>query len=333
MRGVARERPGPRRASATPATSEVTVVICTRDGFSRGFLDEALKSVREQTAPPAEVLLVDDGSTDGTAAEVKRRYPEVTVLANAGTGLAAARNTGIRAARTPWISFIDDDDVWRPDKLAAQMAQATASARPESTIWSAREAAIGESGGSPEPISVPEHLSSWPACLLGCPVPPSGAMLSQKLLQRFGPFEERLSVGAAYEYWIRCLAAGVTVGYSEIILLHRRRHRAQMTDPSRLADVALSLDAMIRPYLAKLSPSLAGRIRQARKLTWFRSLAARCGVKSAARYWAATPLEFGRPGLRTCAYFLLDSAASRAPRAAQRLLRRGAVRWLLGTFR
>jgi len=314
-----------------PVIRDVTVVICTRNGRSRGFLDEALKSVLEQTAPPAEVLLVDDGSTDGTAADVQRRYPEVKVLANTGSRLAAARNTGIRAARNPWISFMDDDDVWCPDKLAAQMAQAAAFAQPESTIWVARVAAIGESSGLPAPIPVPLHFASWPACLLGCPViAPSGVLLSRELLLRIGPFDEHLSICAAYEYWIRCLAAGATVRYSETILLHYRRHRAQMTDPSRLVDLGLSADSMLLPYLEKLLPALAGRIKLARKLTWFRTLAVRSGFKSAARYWAGTPLQPGRPGLRTCTYFLLDSVASRAPQAAKRLLRSMAVRLLLG---
>src|SRR5258708_29985390 len=134
-----------------PATSDVTVVMCTRNGLSRGFLDEAMRSVHEQTTTPSEVLLVDDGSTDGTASEVRRAYPSVTVLINTGTGLAAARNTGIRAARSSWIAFIDDDDVWRPTKLSEQLAQIAASVEPESTIWASRIAFIGKGSGAPFP--------------------------------------------------------------------------------------------------------------------------------------------------------------------------------------
>src|ERR1700694_96524 len=215
-----------------PVTGDVTVVMCTRNGLSRRFLHEPMRSVHEQTTTPSEVLLVDDGSTDGTASEVRRAYPGVTVLANAGTGLAAARNTGIRAARSAWIAFIDDDDVWQPAKLSEQLAQIAASVQPESTIWASRTATIGKNGSAPVPERAPMQFASWPACLLRCPFWTSGVLLSRELFRRIGTVKERADAGAAYEYWIRCLAAGASARFSENILLHYRRHQAQMTGPS-----------------------------------------------------------------------------------------------------
>lgn len=316
-----------------PAIGDVTVVMCTRNGLSRGFLDEAMRSVHEQTTTPREVLLVDDGSTDGTASEVRRTYPSVTVLINTGTGLAAARNTGIRAARSTWIAFIDDD-VWQPTKLSEQLAQIAASVQPESTIWASRIAFIGKSSGAPFPRCAPVQFASWPACLLKCPASPSGVLFSRELFRRIGPLNECVSNGAVYEYWIRCLAAGATVRFSKNILLHHRRHQLQMTAPSRLfarefVNETLLLETLLLPYLETLPPALAARFRTARILMSLRLLAMRSGVLSSARYWAGTQMRPARLDLRACAYFILDSAAARAPHGAEHLLRRAAVRLLL----
>lgn len=78
----------------------------------------SLESALAQTAKPAQILVVDDGSSDATAA-VAQSYP-VTVLRQQNAGVSAARNAAIRAATQPWIAFHDSDDLWLPDKLALQ---------------------------------------------------------------------------------------------------------------------------------------------------------------------------------------------------------------------
>lgn len=82
------------------------------------FLGEALGSVQSQTAAPAEVIVVDDGSTDETAALAEQT--RVRVLRCPHQGLSATRNEGIRAASQPWIAFLDADDLWEPAKLESQ---------------------------------------------------------------------------------------------------------------------------------------------------------------------------------------------------------------------
>jgi glycosyltransferase involved in cell wall biosynthesis len=85
------------------------------------YVSETLDSVAAQTAPPAEVIVVDDGSRDG-GAEVARAHPlGPVVLSQSNAGPAAARNAGIRAAGGELIAFLDADDLWHPEKLARQL--------------------------------------------------------------------------------------------------------------------------------------------------------------------------------------------------------------------
>lgn len=99
-----------------PRTAPVSVVITAYN--SERFLRDTLQSVADQTLQPAEVIVVDDGSTD--------RSPEIAeamrarVIRQANAGVSAARNAGVRAAEQPWIAFLDDDDLWEPDKLEVQ---------------------------------------------------------------------------------------------------------------------------------------------------------------------------------------------------------------------
>jgi hypothetical protein len=308
---------------------DVAAVICTRNGHSRGFLAEALRSVFEQTVAPAEIILVDDGSTDGTADEVRRAYPGVTVLSNDGSGLAAARNTGIRAARSVWIAFIDDDDVWCPNKLAEQLAQTATSTQPESTIWASRAAYIGQGRNTPAPVPLDIQFANWPACLLSNQIEPSGVMFSQALFRKIGPFNECIRF-AAYDFLIRCLAAGTPVSFSEDILLHRRIGHPQMTSATGLLANLIAGDAMFLTRLKMLPPALSSRLRTARLLLGLRACAWRCGLASAKEFWRVTSLRPVRAELRAYAYLFLTSVAWKAPYAMRQRLRAAAIQFLLG---
>ncbi len=85
-------------------------------------LRETLRSVLCQTCLPDEIVVVDDGSTDDSAAVAESLSPLVRVLRQENRGESAARNRGIEAARGDWIAFLDGDDLWHPEKLARQLA-------------------------------------------------------------------------------------------------------------------------------------------------------------------------------------------------------------------
>src|SRR5690606_2092587 len=86
------------------------------------FLKWTLDSVRAQTHPATEIVVVDDGSTDGTVDLVCSFGDDrVRVISQINAGQAAARNRGIREATQPYLAFLDADDLWHPDKLRYQM--------------------------------------------------------------------------------------------------------------------------------------------------------------------------------------------------------------------
>ncbi|HEV8145511.1 MAG TPA: glycosyltransferase family A protein, partial [Bryobacteraceae bacterium] len=91
------------------------VIVCYNQAQ---YLGEAIESVAAQSDPPMEVILVDDGSTDNTAA-VARKYPYVDYVWQANRGLAAARNTGLRVASSEYVLFLDADDLLRPNAVRA----------------------------------------------------------------------------------------------------------------------------------------------------------------------------------------------------------------------
>lgn len=101
------------------AKPSVSVVVPTNRGGP--YLTEAIASLRAQTSPPAEVILVDDGSPPPGLAAVARDLA-VTYVRTAPGGISSARNAGVAHAAGPWVAFLDDDDLWHPDRLREQLA-------------------------------------------------------------------------------------------------------------------------------------------------------------------------------------------------------------------
>jgi len=97
----------------------VSVII---PAFNAGrYVRESIESVLNQTYPPRELIVVDDGSTDQTSAVANCFEPRVRVVRQKNQGVSAARNHGARVAVSEWLAFLDADDWWRPEKLEAQM--------------------------------------------------------------------------------------------------------------------------------------------------------------------------------------------------------------------
>lgn len=102
-------------------TSDSVSVVIPAHNAAR-YLAEAVASVRAQTHPAAEIIIVDDGSTDGTAHVIAGLGPDVRSIRQARAGAGAARNRGAELADGEWLAFLDADDLWAPPKLERQLA-------------------------------------------------------------------------------------------------------------------------------------------------------------------------------------------------------------------
>lgn len=102
------------------ASPTVSVVVPTYN-YAR-FLGRALDSVLSQTAPPSEIIVVDDGSTDDTAKVLDAYAKYITALRLPNRGVSSARNAGISIASGGFVALLDSDDVWLPTKLERQLA-------------------------------------------------------------------------------------------------------------------------------------------------------------------------------------------------------------------
>jgi glycosyltransferase involved in cell wall biosynthesis len=100
--------------------ASVSVVVPSYN--RKHLLPETLSAIEAQRHRPLEVILVDDGSEDGTAEFVEREHPEIRLIRIANSGELVARNTGLRAARGEIVAFCDSDDLWLPDHLARMVA-------------------------------------------------------------------------------------------------------------------------------------------------------------------------------------------------------------------
>lgn len=181
----------------------VTVVIPTRDRV--GLLTSyALPSALSQENVRLEVVVVDDGSADGTASAIEAIGDErLSVLRHERSrGVSAARNTGIEAARGDWIAFLDDDDLWSPRKLRSQLDAAEAAG----ARWVyAASFVVDEQTHPLYAHPVPAATSIRAALEHGNVVPagPSNVMARADLMREVGAFDETLAQGEDWDVWLR----------------------------------------------------------------------------------------------------------------------------------
>ena len=105
-------------ATASASDPCISVVIPCYERID--FLRNALRSVFSQTLKPNEILVVDDGSPTPIEPSLVKEFPGVNWLYQENSGVAAARNLGIKRAQNSWIAFLDSDDRWKPSKLEKQ---------------------------------------------------------------------------------------------------------------------------------------------------------------------------------------------------------------------
>jgi glycosyltransferase involved in cell wall biosynthesis len=181
---------------------KVSVVIPTHD--RRAWLELTLRSVLRQHHEDLEVIVVDDGSTDGTAQMLaEMAHARVHVIRHASPrGVGASRNHGAAEAHGRWIAFVDDDDVWAPEKLARQLEAAHASGRAWVYTGSVQvDEHTRVFGGNPPPP--PEAVTRLIARYNVIPGGGSNVIVRRDAFERAGPFDLRLKNTEDWELWMR----------------------------------------------------------------------------------------------------------------------------------
>ena len=204
----------------------VSVVVPSFD--RAGLLPRALGSVRAQSHPADEVIVVDDGSTDGTAELLGRDYPEVRCLRQTHRGVSAARNRGIEAARGEWIALLDSDDAWRPEKLERQLDALEAA--PGHRICHSEEIWIRD-GRRVNPGRRHRKLGGriFRHCLPLCAISPSAALIHRSLFAEVGLFDEELPACEDYDLWLRITARHPVLLVDEPLVVKHGGHQDQLS--------------------------------------------------------------------------------------------------------
>lgn len=207
---------------------------------SERYVLATLRSVLSQGWSDLEVIVVDDGSSDRSAAFVAETYPTVKLIRQKNQGVAAARNTGIRHATGDWIAFVDSDDIWLPGKLAAQWRALDKSpdARMIYGAWKV--------WGSIDPEPSPELInaltkeaqdgdrwvgpSGWiyTSLLEDCVVWTSTVLAHRSLFDEIGVFDSSMPIGEDYDLWLRASRVTQIIRVSKPLALYRM-HNASIT--------------------------------------------------------------------------------------------------------
>jgi glycosyltransferase involved in cell wall biosynthesis len=201
----------------------VTVIMAVHNG--ERFLRPALESLYAQDHRPFEVVFVDDGSTDGSAA-IARGFPGLRYLHQENQGLAAARNTGLSCAKGELVAYLDDDDLIPPHKLRRQAGYL--SANPEVGCVLGRQQIMFESGVAP-----PEWLTRDPVFGDLDGIPFVSAMIRTELLRDAGGFDPSYRFAEDRDLFVRLREHGVRIDVIPEVLLFRRFHGGNMNFRSR----------------------------------------------------------------------------------------------------
>src|ERR1700730_12194255 len=214
----------------------VTVIMASFNG--ERFVGEALDSVFAQDYDPYEIVFVDDGSTDRTA-EIAHGY-RVRYVHQPNGGLAAARNTGLAEASGELVTFLDDDDLMPPNRLALQAGHL------------AEHPGIGCVLGRREWMNAPQWVPRVP--IYGDPagIPLAAAMVRRSELERVGGFDASFRYAEDRDLMIRLREHGVGIDVLAHIVLLRRYHGENMTAPEN------------RPEVHPLTRSLKGKLDRQR---------------------------------------------------------------------
>ena len=204
----------------------ISVVIPTYNRVE--LLKRSIDSVINQTIKPFEIIIVDDGSNDGTEAMVKKKYDSLKLIKQKNKGASAARNTGIKASSGEWICFLDSDDEWKNNKLEKQITFVANNSDYKffhsNEIWIKNGKRINQKkkhkkyGGD-----------IFKKCLDMCRISPSSVLIDKSIFEEIGFFNENLVVCEDYELWLRICDKYEVFFIDEPLIFKYGGHQGQLS--------------------------------------------------------------------------------------------------------
>lgn len=207
-----------------------TISAAMRVYNAEEYVGQSLTAILSQTRPPDEVVVVDDGSTDGTANELERFRGDIRLIRQTNTGYARAFNRSFSEARGDYIANCDADDIWEPEKLERQVEALLTHPEIDIAVSGVRFFGLTEGprvtydhAGVLEPGELARRL--YRANF----VCSSSILIRRRLYEQVGPFRDSAAPAEDYDYWLRALAAGAVFFYDPSVLVRYRAHAQQVS--------------------------------------------------------------------------------------------------------
>ncbi len=207
-------------------TMNVSVIIPTHNRAR--LLERALQSVLAQARPAQEIIVVDDGSDDGTTEIVRARFPQVYCIGQRNQGVSNARNQGIEAASGDWLALLDSDDEWLPQKLACQERMLIDN--PQYKICHTDEIWIRNGR---RVNAMKKHTKAggfiFEHCLPRCAISPSSVLIHRSVFGKTGLFNEALPACEDYDLWLRICARFPVLYVNRSLIIKHGGHADQLS--------------------------------------------------------------------------------------------------------
>ena len=223
-----------------PQSAELVSVIIPNYNHGR-YLGAAIQSILDQDYRPVEIIIVDDGSTDGSSKVAAKFGGQVRYIWQENQGLSAARNTGLAAATGAYVGLLDADDVYEPDfisTLVAILAQ-----RPEIDGVHCGYRFVDEHNETLPQVEarhVPEG-QLYDTLLNSNFLVPESVLVRRHCYEAIGPFDESLRACEDWDMWLRLSHQFRFTGTERVLTRHRILAGSMSTDPQRMLDNRLAV--------------------------------------------------------------------------------------------
>lgn len=188
----------------------------------------SIDSILKQTYKPLEIIIIDDGSSDGSSELIESDYPSIRLIKQSNLGVSSARNKGIKYSKGQWIALLDSDDEWLPDKLEKQVQSLKEYSDylfcHTNEIWIRRGVRVNQGK---------KHQKYggyiFDKCLDICRVSPSSSLFHKSILEDVGLFDESLRVCEDYDLWLRITAKYPILFLDEFLIKKYGGHKDQLS--------------------------------------------------------------------------------------------------------